>query len=581
MGTSPFEIQSIRGSLKDLTHYTTKVRCVCGSLVPPSETMYLDGLHYRVYQQSITKEVKDCFILFGKYPIKVEHLYRCGLTSQYFDPIRTKTIKYDDTTIIMFNPLIHYVYLNSDLQLKAYSSIDLIPTGYVRKELTNRFYIYVPKSLRVPDRVYEYILSMYNNTNLQTHANKNNPVFNLTQLLYQNYKIQKNNRILHTVASLFQGYTFGCEFEICDFTFELPEVVTKCLTPLNDSSIGGNGLELATPVLTGYKGLSYLLDISTILRDKATANPNCAFHIHIGAGLKRSEIVALYYLYTRIQTEISAFLLNYLKDPVSIGRKQKNYAEHIPQILDAPHKDIQLMSQLEYRDYINKSFIKLFTLFRGRPSSKQENRDVYQETGVPWENTWKSASRYYNLNLYNYFFTGIPTVEIRAHQGTTSPYRIMHFLLIQLAIIKFTKENTNEILNLPTSRNKITLDDIIRRVYKSIPSLVSYLLAYIALEKSNRNQELINSIESAHSTAGGTAQRNQVIYQQDNLIIRGDKEYKYENDLDLLCLEETNSDLFQIPLMGERSEVESSSTRIRRSSSITWNLGTSPRTLFS
>ena len=91
----------------------------------------------------------------------------------------------------------------------------------------------------------------------------------------------------------------------------------------------------------------------------------------------------------------------------------------------------------------------------------------------------------------NMIFSERNTVEFRLHTPTTNPQKMINWLFICNAIVKYAETNSKEIL---TTKRQITLKDVLSyyttafKNDKNAEFLVEYLMAYIS-ERQKRFQK--------------------------------------------------------------------------------------------
>jgi len=141
-----------------------------------------------------------------------------------------------------------------------------------------------------------------------------------------------------------------------------------------------------------------------------------------------------------------------------------------------PCKDF---SKEGYSSYIDEVYIKIFTfLSDGTPPGANANRKRQQH---PIAHKWDRKSRYYWLNLQNMIFSERETAEFRLHTATTNKVKMISWLLICNAIVKYAEKHMKEILS---EENNISLSTILNyyaEEFSRTPGakLISkYLIAY-------------------------------------------------------------------------------------------------------
>ncbi|XAI97313.1 hypothetical protein [Leptolyngbya phage Lbo-JY46] len=289
--------------------------------------------------------------------------------------------------------------------------------------------------------------------------------------LYNEYnpKLPKN---VISGAKFIKGITFGLELEsLAGFMPENLQNQTGIVI-CRDGSLGG-GPEYTTIPLSGAKGLQTILNISEYLGPRNLLNESCSLHIHIGnLDLSRSFIIALYRLCFQIQEDVFK-MFPYYKTDYRVA-KEKDYNKKLSTLnisnFDGHTKE-------DYDNYINNNYKSLFMfLTNGIEPGRKYNRNTRNH---PQSQKWNRPSRYYWVNFMNCFFSKRNTVEFRLHHGTFNAYKIVNWLLICNAIVRFAKANIKTLL---VSNKKHTIEDVLSYYSDTFKEegckLVDYLMDY-------------------------------------------------------------------------------------------------------
>jgi hypothetical protein len=273
-----------------------------------------------------------------------------------------------------------------------------------------------------------------------------------------------NINILHEdfiLSNFIKEFTFGAEFETN--TGFIPEkyCYKYGVIPLRDGSIGG--YEYTTIPLFGNKGVATLRNLCNILTKRTTIDYNCSFHLHLGGYDRTSEsIVALYKLILQIQDEIFLMFPAYQQNKPKYLGTSKNYCKKLP----------ELGFTGNIKDDLNEIFMFLtapeddnhcIDWERSKSIDSKWNLNTYvHPLDTSGQSKWNIKSRYYHINLVPFVFSKKHTVEFRLHTPTTNFTKVINWLLICSAILKFAKINQTELLE-----NKLfTLTDVLN-VYKN------------------------------------------------------------------------------------------------------------------
>lgn len=288
-------------------------------------------------------------------------------------------------------------------------------------------------------------------------------------------------------AKFLGNITFGAEIEIAQGN--IPEHIQHRhgLVICRDGSIDG-GPELVTIPLTGAKGLQNLDCISKELQDRGSISLACSLHLHIGnIRMDKSFLTAVYVLGRKIQDELFTMFPFYKTD--HRGIKRKNYNKKLDSLSIHPCLD----SSKESMDaYLADSTAKIFDfLAEGKMHISELNKKTRQH---PEQRKWEQNSRYYWLNMMNIFFTHRNTVEFRLHTPTTNSAKMINWLFICNAIIKYADLNTEHILTTPKKKISIKeVFDVYSTAYpddKNAAFLSKYLYEYFLQRQDDFKKDL-------------------------------------------------------------------------------------------
>lgn len=245
--------------------------------------------------------------------------------------------------------------------------------------------------------------------------------------------------------------TFGVEVELR--AGNLPDYLKNRLgiVVCRDGSLNG-GAELVSIPLAGAKGLQTLANLADELKERGEIGIECSYHIHFGnVGLDKLSIIALYRLARNIQSELFTMFPYYKIDPS--GVKQKNYTKKLLKLNINSLKD---NSKEAYELYLLDSWKKLFDFYaEGKIALEQFNKKTREH---PIQRKWEHRNRYYYMNFLNLFFGHRHTVESRLHSGTINSHKMINWLFINVAIIKYAQKYSKEII---TSDKTIPLKEVL------------------------------------------------------------------------------------------------------------------------
>ncbi len=267
---------------------------------------------------------------------------------------------------------------------------------------------------------------------------------------YENYKSYIGPKI-RQLAKYVGDITFGCEFEL--HLGYLPHHLQARygVVPCRDGSLNG-GIELVTVPMSGAKGLQTLVNLADDLKKRGEINLDCSFHIHFGnIGTDKLSVISLYRLCRKLQEELFTMFPYYKTDPSGI--KQKNYTKKLQKLNIGALRDT---SKDAYETYLLDSWNKLFTFYAEKQITL-ENFDK-KSRQHPITNKWSRPSRYFYFNFMNMFFTHRHTLEARLSGATTNKDKVINWLLICIAIIRYSKKYAKDII---TTDKTVSLKEVL------------------------------------------------------------------------------------------------------------------------
>lgn len=248
--------------------------------------------------------------------------------------------------------------------------------------------------------------------------------------------------------------TFGIEFETSAGNISEADCHRYGLMPLRDGSIKGH--EYATIPLNGTENdFKLLLAQLKLLRENCFFDKDCSMHVHIGGfPIKEAEIFALYNLCLRLEEQVSRMFCRQCMCTSSFKTKAKDFCNPLPGKFN--------------------SFDDLYYFLSG--GNTRYRSDLYKNHPQDNENRakWNMGHRYLWVNLINLCFkkTG-KTVEFRLHEPTFNSEKVINWLFICAAFLKYAQKHTNDILNNVFPRS---LEDMLSSIYSS--ELAAELIKY-------------------------------------------------------------------------------------------------------
>ena len=260
--------------------------------------------------------------------------------------------------------------------------------------------------------------------------------------------------------------TFGIEFETATGKIPNYKIMESGLVPLRDGSI--TGIEFATVVLKGKRGVRMIEDICKNLTDYTTISPNESLHLHIGGFASDKKMIGiLYTLCCILEKDVYSIFPSYYAKTSLFKPKQKDYNMPLRRELVTASPE-ETFANIAYYLGAGKKYAGF-----GANHPSDPNGD----------HKWGINERYHWVNFIPTLFGNSKTVEFRCHIPTTDAVKVINWLYICAAIIKFAKiiSDSNADMSTITSYD---LTKVIDRVYSG--KLADHLKTYIADRKANR-----------------------------------------------------------------------------------------------
>jgi hypothetical protein len=286
---------------------------------------------------------------------------------------------------------------------------------------------------------------------LKHNANIENQTFNMIVEGYKDNKtsVSKNNVAL---SKLLKGLSYGFEFETSSGYLPNDKMYPYLgIIPLKDGSISGYefvtvplGLKNNKPdTISLSKDIKNLYNNIDLLSTYCKVDNRCSLHIHIGGCRKdKAFMVALYKLAFNIQDELFLTQPIYKMNSIKYLGSAKNYCKKLKNL------NFEFNPKIKDKDYfkdsIHLAYNKLFNfLSNGYALSPDYNRTAkVHPKGKKWERT----ERYNWLNMVNQVFNNEETIEFRLHTASLNKDKIINWMFICSAIIKFVENNVYKIL---------------------------------------------------------------------------------------------------------------------------------------
>lgn len=262
-----------------------------------------------------------------------------------------------------------------------------------------------------------------------------------------------------------EGISFGIEFETSNGFIPEAKTLSLGLIPLKDGSLRHDGIspyEYTTiPLTSKTNGLEAVSDICDTLDKYTEISHQCSLHVHIGGiPVDKEYVVAARRLGCNIQDELYHMLPSNYRYTSDNGFKEKDYCIPLKKLGGGT---------------VNDSFNKLLSNL-GCPLNKFGGIGEYNHPSDPdGHRKWNITNRYVGINFIPTIWGGSGTVEFRMHNPTINKNKVINWIFICSAILRFASRNKEDI-NIG-KYDDITLSAIISRQYDD--KIAKVLNAYI------------------------------------------------------------------------------------------------------
>jgi len=336
-----------------------------------------------------------------------------------------------DESLELFRDIVREYCLDVDLDRDEYNNSNiLIPIETIQK-LDNTTYSAVRRS-----REYSFDTSREVDS---THTPKTDSTFDFLE-------------------PYMSKYSYGFELETSNGHNLREKHLQNSFIRLYDGSITGHEY-VSVPLK--HNQFCNVFNMCNYLGKAHSTDSSCSVHIHIG-GVPYSEknLLALYLAFYRLQDELHELVYPYKKS-ISYLAKKKDYKDHckyLPRLISNSVSEI-------YQ-----------TFFSNLNITPEDARSSKSEKVLKNTNKWNINSRYYFVNFTNYCLKRNGTIELRLLQGSFNANRILNWLLVNQAIINYTLENADSILE---GKEKLYLKDVVKYCYGKDVILSETLLRYV------------------------------------------------------------------------------------------------------
>lgn len=248
-------------------------------------------------------------------------------------------------------------------------------------------------------------------------------------------------------------YTFGLEFETAGGYLPQHRLYELGLIPLRDGSI--SGIEFTTVVLQGNMGLNLLKQQVEALDACTIFDKDCSLHIHFGNfKLNGNVLLAVNNLFRN--SDISQFL------------PELTFSTHL-------YKTNEDKNYCEFNDRY-RSFEEMYGILVGRNFFGDLKQPHPKDIGGTRK--WNIKTRYKAVNFINALcYDGPKTIEYRMLRPTYNFNKILGWLFIYGAIIKFAEQNDR----MTFYNTRLHLEHIVRSVYST--ELADILVKFLDMSR--------------------------------------------------------------------------------------------------
>lgn len=310
-------------------------------------------------------------------------------------------------------------------------------------------------------------------------------------LLSKTAKQYMEDNPLKNVFSKYLGKnTFGIELETKSGIVPVHELFRYGYLPLRDGSI--KGYEYTSMVLDKFNLFNSVVNISNSFQEgNASVDEYCSLHLHLGnVPRNKKTFLAIYMLSYLLQNEIEELVLPFKRDIDFLAKKkgEKDHCKRLPR-LGLCDNDLSNFEKnnADYNKEVDRMVNTILKFIYQNANNNYEFNNLKEpDLGAKWN----KKARYYTINFYNYLFKRNGTIEFRLHHGTLNKYKIINWIFICNAIIKFALENIDEIIE---GANKISLDDVLSIYSYDGTDEGKFLTKYLKDYIRSRKREFINN----------------------------------------------------------------------------------------
>lgn len=415
-----------------------------------SQCFYINGMWYRINSGKIAfdHELKDWILLNSS-----SGLHNGVIKLENSKPVMGLFSENKDKNVILFYKGYEYWVLDEKILLDCSRIIEGVNGKYYYSDEKSIPISYTKKLRPQKERFYSFSFN-YGSEPLIPEFTSN----------FERNFIGKP--LLSNAWEQLDSYTFGVEFETHRGTIPEKHLVNNGLIACRDGSI--EGFEYTTIPLSGDRGIRCIKNACWLLKKYCSCSPNESLHIHVG-GYPRSTkyISSLYRLALIVEKEIYSLFPMYYADTSVF--KRKGYCNLLYRVGEDNRLSREIFSKI-YRHLSGdrEGFVKFPTELHPLDRSGQHKWDV--------------SPRYYWINFIPLIWGSRGTIEFRCHPPTVIAQKVINWLFIIVALLKYARKNVSSLVYcVESDLPKLTLKDILQSVYP--PEITKILCNYITARK--------------------------------------------------------------------------------------------------
>lgn len=411
-----------------------------------------NGLWYRINSNKVTFDHEyECWVLLDSSSINL--LYGIISIENRIPKFGHFTINKIKNSYLYFEDSIYPVFDESIL--KECNDVEEGVTGiYYFKNDSTVPSLLVTKLVPNKNNYYSFPFNYGSEELIPVFSESFNQFFKGDLLLSNNYKALGN-------------YTFGIEFETYSGSIPEKHLFSNGLIACRDGSI--SGFEYVTIPLSGEKGIQCIKKVCDLLKKYCECSENESLHIHVGGYPKTMKsIAALFRLSRLIEKEIYSLFPYFYVNTGNFKRKSYCNPMYNVGVNDTTPREI---------------FNSIFRYLSGgltRFSKFPVGTHPMDRSG---QHKWEISPRYHWMNLIPLIWGSRGTVEFRCHTPTVESQKVINWLYIIVAILKYARKHANELTSdTEANLSKVTLSVILKEAYRS--KIVYILEKYINSRKN-------------------------------------------------------------------------------------------------